>query len=153
MARRLALLALVVLVGACSEPGGDPIAAHQHALEERLLAPCCWRQTLADHDSPLARSLRAEIGARLEAGEPAAAIERDLVARHGEAIRALPAGGDPRWIIGVVVATAALASLLAIALAMRRRRRRTPPRPAARPASAADERYADRLDDELLATD
>jgi cytochrome c-type biogenesis protein CcmH len=149
--RRRASLALVlVLVGACSG-GRDELAAHQHELEQRLLAPCCWRQTLGDHESPVAAALRAEIRDRLARRETAASIEDDLVRRHGEKIRALPEGGDPRWIIGATAAGASVLGLVAIGWFVRRRRvpRGAPPS-SETPFEGA---YAERLDDELLAID
>src|SRR5262245_9645491 len=44
-------------------------------LEGRLLAPCCWIQTLDVHGSEVAVGLRTEIRHRLRAGESAGAIE------------------------------------------------------------------------------
>jgi cytochrome c-type biogenesis protein CcmH len=59
-------------------------------LEGRLLAPCCWAQTLDIHGSDIANSLRHEIRARLRAGESADRIEASLVERYGQRIRAVP---------------------------------------------------------------
>ena len=59
-------------------------------LEGRLLAPCCWAQTLDIHGSEIANSLRREIRTRLKAGEQPEAIEQSLVARYGERMRAVP---------------------------------------------------------------
>ncbi len=61
-------------------------------LEGRLLAPCCWAQTLDIHGSDIATALRREIRSRLKAGESGDAIEASLVARYGERIRAVPDG-------------------------------------------------------------
>ena len=59
-------------------------------LEGRLLAPCCWAQTLDIHGSEIANSLRREIRTRLKAGETPEAIEQSLVVRYGQRIRAVP---------------------------------------------------------------
>lgn len=59
-------------------------------LEGRLLAPCCWAQTLDIHGSEIANGLRREIRTRLKAGERPEAIEQSLVTRYGERIRAVP---------------------------------------------------------------
>jgi cytochrome c-type biogenesis protein CcmH len=59
-------------------------------LEGRLLAPCCWAQTLDIHGSDIATQLRHEIRSRLKTGESADAIEASLVARYGEKMRAVP---------------------------------------------------------------
>ncbi len=86
-------------------------------LEGRLLAPCCWAQTLDIHGSEIANSLRREIRARLKAGENPEAIERSLVARYGERIRAVPDRvpldrmGEFGW-VGVAVAAGFLAYVL-----------------------------------------
>ncbi|MBL0217411.1 MAG: cytochrome c-type biogenesis protein CcmH [Myxococcales bacterium] len=149
-ATQMALALVLVIVSACSG-GRDDLATQQHDLEERLLSPCCWRQPLADHESPVATALRAEIRERLARRETAASIEDDLVHRYGEKIRAVPAGGDPRWIIGATAAGASVLALLAIGWFVRRRRI-----PCSRPLASEpplDEAYAERLDDELLAID
>lgn len=141
------LVVLALVAGACAGDSHDPV----HDLEERLMAPCCWRQTLADHDSPTATAMRAEIREQVAAGVTPDAIERRFVERYGPQIRALgTGGGDPRWIIGVAVGAAAVAGLALLLVIVRRRR----PRPvAAPPPVVEDERYADRLDDELAYVD
>jgi cytochrome c-type biogenesis protein CcmH len=148
----LRLAILIGLAAACSAKAPTTSEEAQRALERRLLAPCCWRQSLEDHDSPVAGALRAEIARRLAAGEPPAAIEADLVARHGDRIRALPPGGDPRWIVGALLVVALAGTLIGIGLHVRPRR----PRRAGAVAEVAPdhsperERYEQRLDDELL---
>lgn len=84
-------------------------APGERAIEGRLLAPCCWDQTLDVHESELARELRREIRARIHRGETADAVERDLVERYGERIRALPSP--------VPLKIAAVGMMIGIALA------------------------------------
>jgi cytochrome c-type biogenesis protein CcmH len=59
-------------------------------LEGRIMAPCCWNQTIDIHGSEAAYDLRREIRKRLKAGESADAIEASLVARFGPKILAVP---------------------------------------------------------------
>jgi cytochrome c-type biogenesis protein CcmH len=59
-------------------------------LEGRIMAPCCWMQTIDIHGSPIAEELRAEIRTRLKAGESPDAIEASFVQRYGEKILAVP---------------------------------------------------------------
>jgi cytochrome c-type biogenesis protein CcmH len=118
-------------------------------LEERLYAPCCWRETLRVHDSDVAARLRAEIEARAAAGEPTRAIEDSIVLRYGERIRALPKGSDPRWLVGLVAAISAAAGLAWIARLVRRRG----PQITSPPRAASEAAYEDRLDDELASID
>jgi cytochrome c-type biogenesis protein CcmH len=94
--------------------------------------------------------LRSEIAQRVATREDASTIEADLVARYGDKIRALPPGGDPRWVIGAAALGAMIVGMLAIVGTVRRRGRRAVPAPIPQPASAeALDAYADRLDDEL----
>src|SRR3954469_16801607 len=53
-------------------------------LEGRIMAPCCWMQTIDIHGSPIAEELRSEIRKRLRAGESPDAIEASFVQRYGE---------------------------------------------------------------------
>ena len=59
-------------------------------LEGRLLAPCCWNQTLDIHASEPTYQLRSEIRRRLKAGESPEAIEQSIVERYGQKILAVP---------------------------------------------------------------
>ena len=128
-------------------------ASLQRDLERRLLAPCCWRQTLEDHTSPTASTLRAEIGQRLAAGEDVASIEAELVERHGERIRALPEGGDPKWLITAVSGAAAVLGLVGL-FGFVRRHRVAPGSPAPLAGEPQPDAYlVARLDDELLDID
>ena len=135
---------LIALACAACTVGGEDAVAH---LESRLLAPCCWMQTLDAHESPIARELRDEIARRVRRGESAAAIEADLVARYGERIRAVPAGSDDRTTTGVAVGGFALA-VLACVLVARRWVRAGRARPEV-VAPVSDPALEDRLDDEL----
>jgi cytochrome c-type biogenesis protein CcmH len=159
----LAFALALVVVGAATtiaraEPAGDTEARHRGnelLVEEHLLAPCCWNQTLDIHESPVARELRAEIHRRVESGESAASIEDDFAVRYGERVRAIPRGHDPRswvvWLVGGAMVVAAGALLAALA---RWRRRSDEPAPtvsglAGGSEQADDAAYDRRLQDEL----
>ncbi len=122
----------------------------------RLIAPCCWNQTLDIHDSPIASELRVEIAERLERGEPSLAIEDDMARRYGERIRAVPRARDPRqsMALGLVAAmTLALLSLLLLARRWTRRRYEDPHADDARLAGELRAEYDARLDRELAQVD
>lgn len=139
-----------VILGACTPPHDQ--AARAREVERRILAPCCHRQTLEDHESEIAHLLRAEIQHRIAAGEPPDAIEDDLVRRYGEQVRAMPRTWDPRLPLGVglggVVLLGALVLLRLVSRWCSSRRAS-----AADVSSARDLEYEDRLDDELLEID
>lgn len=119
-------------------------------LEARLLAPCCWAQTLDVHESELARSLRGEIRRRLQAGESAASVEDDIVARYGDKIRAVPKGksltGMGVW-LSIAVAIMGLGAAWLVVRWVRRGRSKLPAPSTSSPAAA--DGYDDRLDAEL----
>jgi cytochrome c-type biogenesis protein CcmH len=58
-------------------------------LEGRIIAPCCWNQTIDIHGSEPSYALRREIRTRLKAGESADAIEASLIQRYGHKILAV----------------------------------------------------------------
>jgi cytochrome c-type biogenesis protein CcmH len=95
-------------------------------LEQRLVAPCCWQQTLDVHESELSSALRIEIRQRLDGGEAPAAIEDDFAVRFGERIRAVPGSGsgDPRVALPVAVGFAMVLSLFGLLGWVRRGRKR-----------------------------
>lgn len=127
-------------------------------LEARLIAPCCWTQTLDMHESELSSALRREIRARLVAGEPPDAIEDDFAKRHGEKIRAAPRGGELGSPIPIGVGVGMALTLALLVLALRRWLRASAARvqplmPIAGAAAGAVELdpYESKLDDELRA--
>ena len=121
-------------------------SARARELEGRLVAPCCWTQTLDIHDSPIAAQLRAEIGQRLRSGEAETQIEDDLSVRFGPRIRAVPRGRDPRQLIPYLIAAAMLCAMISLIFAARRWLGPHQPAPAARDV---DRRYESALDAEL----
>lgn len=119
------------------------------ALQSRLLAPCCWKQTLDVHESELSTTLRDEIHRRLLEGEPPGAIEESLVQRFGEKIRAVPKGGDFRDVIPLFVGGAMVLSAIGIFFLVRRWRRRSEREERAAAEDALPDVYDARLDDAL----
>jgi cytochrome c-type biogenesis protein CcmH len=144
-----ALVALLVLA-ACGDARPTEVAAAKR-IEGRLYAPCCWKQTLDIHASPLADELRAEIARRSAAGEAEAAIEDDLAHRYGERIRAAPTRFDPDGVAWGLAGFAGLGGVFVWWWARRRRVETAAPAPS--PPSPRDEALNDRLDDELRELD
>ncbi len=72
------------------------------ALEGKLLAPCCWTQTIDIHGSEAALELRREIRRRLLAGESSDAIEASIVQRFGPRILAVPPGSPLKNVAAVM---------------------------------------------------
>ncbi|WP_441291342.1 cytochrome c-type biogenesis protein [Sorangium sp. KYC3313] len=128
-------------------------APGERALAARLLAPCCWDQTLDVHESEVARDLRREIHARLRRGEAADAVEQDLVARYGERLRAAPSSGTlGKVALGLLLAIAA--TFIGIFALLRSwRSNAAQAAPSGGTLAAARDEYDERLDDELRERD
>ena len=108
----LAPLLFLTLLGAAAS--GAPlldasITSAAVDLERRLIAPCCWRETLDIHTSPTATELRREIRTRLQAGESSITIEKSLVDRYGPKLRATLPDNLGYWLFALVVAGGLLA--------------------------------------------
>jgi len=78
--------------GPAKEAGEDLTGYVEGAsrLEGRIIAPCCWNQTIDIHGSEPSYELRREIRKWLRAGESADTIEASFVARFGPKILAVP---------------------------------------------------------------
>jgi cytochrome c-type biogenesis protein CcmH len=116
-----ALVLLAVVVLATSWSTGPSAGAK--ALESRLYAPCCYVGTLDNHESELARSLRAEIEARFARGESTANIQADFVARYGDKVIAAQSETSTRS-MGLLLSAAATALTVGLFLLLRKWLRR-----------------------------
>lgn len=124
------------------------------AIEGRLMAPCCWTQTIDIHDSPIALSMRHEIRRRLRNGESAEAIQASMVERYGPKIMAVQEGSQLKNVfvgLSVVMGGAGVAAAMMIS----RWRKQSAPRkatPIDEKGPARDE-WDDKLDAELKKLD
>ena len=144
----------LALVASRAHAQEAPRVPGELAIESRLLAPCCWTQTLDTHESELTTALREEIRTRLRAGESPASIEDRFVARYGERIRAVPRESDPRGLaLGVAAVVMALAALVVARSLRRWSRPRTTEAPAAPSAKRERDAYDDQIDAEVHALD
>jgi cytochrome c-type biogenesis protein CcmH len=94
-------------------------------IEERFLAPCCWRENLAVHQSPAAEAMRNEIRQLVKSGKTEAEIVDFYVARYGERILREPRGGLSLWLTLVPV-LAVLTGALVVASYILHSRRKLP---------------------------
>lgn len=119
------------------------------ALERRLMAPCCWRETLDVHSSPVSSQLRAEIRDRVSKGDSPQQIEHDLVARFGPRISAELPETLGFWL--VLAACGAGGILIArVARRVMQARQRTAKERTPSSASETDSQYEWQLDQDLL---
>lgn len=160
-----ALVALPGLALAQSDPEAPPEDPARYApefqgyvpgaaaLEGRIMAPCCWVQTIDIHGSEIANELRVEIRKRLRAGESADAIQASLVQRYGERILAVPPG-SPLKSVATLLALGLVGAGAGALVMLKRWRGRTPAFAGPQPKHAGNDGQLDaRLDAELRALD
>lgn len=94
-------------------------AADAGAVADRLLAPCCWRESARVHQSPQAAQMRREISQRRAAGESEEQIVAQYVAQYGARILRDPPGHQ-RWWLDLMPVAATLAGLALLTRLVRR---------------------------------
>jgi cytochrome c-type biogenesis protein CcmH len=126
--------------------GNVPGAA---AIEGRLMAPCCWTQTIDIHDSEISISMRHEIRRRLRNGESADAIQASFVERYGPKIMAVQPNSQLKNVfIGLSVVMGGAGVAAAMMLGRWRKQTAAARSLKAQPAGARD-KWDDELDKEL----
>ncbi len=119
------------------------------AIEGRLMAPCCWTQTIDIHDSEIALSMRHEIRRRLRNGESADAIQASFVERYGPKIVAVQPNSQLKNVfigLSVVMGGAGIAAALMLG---RWRKQTANARAADSKRSEPRDQWDDKLDAEL----
>jgi cytochrome c-type biogenesis protein CcmH len=86
----LALLAGAWAATAAEPPASEALEKQARALEGKLMAPCCFSQTVDQHESEVSREMRAEMRGWLTAGASEEQILDRYVERYGARILAVP---------------------------------------------------------------
>ena len=95
-------------------------------VERRLMAPCCYTQTIDVHSSEIAETMRQEVLQMVKSGTDENGILAHYKAIYGEQILAVPDGtlGKLAFAIPITSATAALGVLTAVLMRFHRRKAR-----------------------------
>ena len=106
------LLIGLLLTANLSSPTPTQIATI-HRLEDRLMAPCCYTQTIREHQSQVAADMRDEVTALVVSGKSEQEIITYYRTKYGETILVVPDGLQGKLLtfppmIGFVVATGVL---------------------------------------------
>jgi cytochrome c-type biogenesis protein CcmH len=130
----------------------NPLSAEQEAraraIDDQLIAPCCFSQTVANHNSPIAESIKAEVRQMLAAGSTDREIIDFYVGKYGERILATPRASGFNLLAYVMPALALGAGLVGVVIVLRRWRRPLSLKPAEVPPSAESSDQA-RFEEEL----
>jgi cytochrome c-type biogenesis protein CcmH len=114
---RAAFLALLIAVAAPAQSTGQQ--ARIENLENQLLAPCCWSETVAEHRSEIAFQMRDEIAQMVAAGRTDREILDHYKAQYGMRILVEPEGGL-FWVMNIVPVAMLIVGTLAAILILRR---------------------------------
>ena len=111
----------ITLALALADPPGDPaLELRARAIEEKVIAPCCWKQPVSQHYSEAATTIRRQIREMLSAGKSEEQILDFYVAEYGERVLASPRARGFN-ILAYVLPWAGLAAGIAVlVLALRR---------------------------------
>jgi len=83
-------------------------------LEDRLMAPCCYSQTIRVHMSTEAAQMRDEVTNMVLAGKSEKEIVNYYRAKYGETILVVPDGMAGRFVYGIPICAFLLASGLLV---------------------------------------
>lgn len=99
------------------------------SLQEKLVAPCCWSESVASHRSEIAAEMRAEISRMVAEGKSDREIFDYYKAKYGARILMEPEGRLRVWAYTIPVA-ASIAGLAFVIWIIRRMLRQQPAAPA-----------------------
>jgi len=86
--------------------------AQVQKVEKRLLAPCCYTQSIAEHGSDIAVQMRGEVSEMVAEGRSESEIVEHYRSIYGDRILVVPDGLTGRILFSLPVAIAALACLV-----------------------------------------
>ena len=127
------------------------VSAAADRVARQVMAPCCFVNTVAEHDSPVSRRVRVEIVELLEGGASEQAVLDELVRRYGERILAAPRPSGFGLLAWLTPGAGLLAAALLVWRWLRRHRRRDGVD--APPPAPVDDALAARLAAELARFD
>lgn len=143
------MFAVVALGVATTTFAATDIEREARAIEDLLMAPCCFRQQVSVHQSPTATVVQKDIRARLARGETREVILAAYVDEHGPGILVVPPAQGANLVLYVLPPLILAGSVLLIVGLIRRF---TTPRhdvPAAAGHAPVDTEMNERLTDEL----
>lgn len=112
--------AAALLFGALDDAGPRTNADRVYDLARTINCPQCQGQSVAESDVAIAREIRADIAARIDAGQPDDEIRQVYIDRYGEWIVLTPSGEGLTSLVWVIPVVAVAAGLVVLGYAVRR---------------------------------
>jgi cytochrome c-type biogenesis protein CcmH len=113
----IGIVLAVALTGSSVDPG---IELRAKAIEEKIIAPCCWTQPVSQHYSEAASTIRKQIREMLAAGKSEEQILDYYVAEYGERILASPPARGFNILVYVLPWVSLVAGTAVLGLVLRR---------------------------------
>ena len=117
----LVALAVAGLVRSAGTEGPATDAERAQAVASSLRCPTCQGLSVADSNSPLAKSMRDIIDEQVAAGESRAEIQGYFVDRYGDWVLLAPRAEGGGWVVWAIPGAAVLVGLLVVGSLVRRR--------------------------------
>lgn len=120
--RRWIPVLFLLSVAPCSWAGFGAEDPRLERLYGTFISPCCWRENLTTHDSPMANHLRAQIQELVRDGRSDEDIKAALIRDHTKRILSLPEGPQRLWLFWTpwLLASAGFAGLLLLTRRLKR---------------------------------
>ncbi|HTQ61464.1 MAG TPA: cytochrome c-type biogenesis protein CcmH [Candidatus Solibacter sp.] len=106
----LSMILALILVNPASLSTAQ--SAEIQKVEKRLLAPCCYTQSIAEHGSDIAVQMRGEVAEMVADGQSEREIVEHYRSIYGNRILIVPDGITGKILFGLPVAIALLACLV-----------------------------------------
>jgi len=146
----LSLIALIFWTSASLGAENKEAAAKAREIEDNLIAPCCWSQTVSQHYSEVSEQIRKEVRAMVEAGKSRDEILDYYVAKYGERILAAPRARGFNVLAYVLPWAALVLGAWLLILLLKKLRS---PVPASGPPPVPDARYVSMVEQEIKELD
>jgi cytochrome c-type biogenesis protein CcmH len=130
---------LFLMAGLAGFAAGEDAKARIARIEESLIAPCCWQETVKTHRSEVALRMKAEIARMVSEGRSDGEIFDFFKQRYGQRVMVEPEGWTKRLAMLAPVVFAAFGLWFVAHFVRRWRRTAVRPAPAAGPAEALPE--------------
>jgi cytochrome c-type biogenesis protein CcmH len=148
------VLALLLALGIASPALTPQQEQEARQLETMLIAPCCWSQQVAVHQSPAADEIRRDVRRRLASGQTREQIVDDYVVQFGQRILTVPPARGFNRLLYVLPPLALVGGAGLVIAVVRRFTGRTHERSAESTPAGAGPRetgnhYEQQLDEEL----
>lgn len=119
-AAAIAVLAVMLVMALAGPASADDLTPEQlkvaAGIDGKLIAPCCWTQTVALHESQKAEEIKMQVRLLLAQGKGESEIIDGFVSQYGEQILASPRASGFNWLAYLIPFAVLIAGLGGIAV-------------------------------------